>query len=376
MLVGLVGLAWANMLARRGQAAYLFFTVAFSTAALLLLATLNPRAIPQGISDLIVLDAKGGLLPLRYAETIRSLPGVLEVYYLTFLPVQCATGATATLNGYGGEGTDAMLLAGYAVGRQVVKRWNDDPLGILVGERLAQQCNWRKGMSIVPRDGFLGREVEIHVVDVIKSNDQAPFANQIAFAHYEYLNRLMEDGERDFVRSIGVQVKDASRTAQAAARIDSAFAHSNPPTDTQQANSQEDGLLRFGDIRLLVDLIVVCMTICLSLVITILLAHSAIGRRSMFAVFRVLGFSRRFVLASFVAEYGVVALAGHLAGVLAGILAVDVLVARVGPLVGELSVPASTYILVTLVVGAVFAISLLIPAVLIFRARAIDCQTR
>ena len=231
-------------------------------------------------------------------------------------------------------------------------------------------------MTIVPRDGFLGRDVEIHVVGVITSTEQTPFANQIAFAHYGYLNRLMRDGERDRVRSIGVQPKDAARAAQMAAMIDSTFAHSNPPTDTQQANSHQDGLLRFGDIRILVDLILVCMTICLSLVLTSLLAHSAVGRRSTFALFRVLGFRRRFVFAAFVAEYASVMVAGQIAGLLVGIFTIDTLVSRVGPLVGELLIPASAYMFVVLLVCGTFAISLLIPAIVISHTRPIDCQTR
>jgi putative ABC transport system permease protein len=358
-----------------GRSCYLVMTVAIISAVLLGLAALATPAPVRTRGDIYVVSARDGMLPLRYVDSIQALPGVVATYYSTYLPLECASGGTATLNAYGGAGVRAMMADDYAISPGIWAAWNANPLGILIGERLAAQCGWKQGMHLTPLDGFRNQPVDIDIVGLIHATNDAPFANQIAFAHYDYLNRLAPDIQRNQVAGIGVRTRKNMDRARLTAVIDSRFAHSDPPTDTHQWSSADDSLRRFGNIQALLWSVMAAMAGCLTLVVASLLAHAALERRRQFAVLRVLGFHRRFIGALFAAEFTLLIGTGLVLGYASGLALIAALAPSVSMLIGALVLPPTMRIVLPLILLAVLAVSLLLPVLAIAQTRATDVRS-
>lgn len=373
LLQGIATLVTGHLRARVGRSCYLVFTIVVAAAALIGLSALVPERAPAGIAmpSVWVANARAGLLPLRYATQIAGMPEVAAVSYLNYLPLSCNTG-TVTLNGFAGSGTQAMLERDYAADKVDLAEWNADPMGILVGTKIAQQCGWTRGMHPSPRDGMSGREIEIHIVGTLRASTDTPFADHIAVAHYEYLDRLADETQRGQVAGIIAMARDSGRAGILAARIDERFAHADPPTETQQSGDAENGLQRFGRIELALGWVMAATFACSALVLVSLMAHAAVERRATFAVLRVLGFRRRFLLMAFAVEFTVLTALGITLGFLAGRMFIAITAPLLESIVGDVAAPNWILHALPAAFAAALIAGLLMPAAVLVRTRAID----
>jgi len=348
-----------------------------ATAVLLGLAALNPSTPYVGSSaeKVVVLNARSGTLPRRYAEKILQIPQVASLTWSNYLPLLCNTASTATLNGQGGPGTHVALRQDYSVDDGSIAAWDGDLMGILVGDKLARQCGWRRGMHLKPIDGFRGRAVEIHIIDIMKSTPDAPFASQIAIAHYEYIDRQADEDQHDQVSAIVARSKDPGSGAQLAATIDTPFAHADPPTESQQSNPADGGLQQFGNVQIVLYWVAAAILACVTLVLLSAMTHTASERRASFAVLRMLGFRGDFILAAFACEFALLVAVGLALGVLVGVAAIDYLAPTVSLAAGEFAPPSSMWLCLPLAFIGLLALGLILPALTIANTRAIDRRT-
>lgn len=326
--------------------------------------------VPLAGKVTVVNARKGGTLPVRYAAKIARMPGVSQVSYLNFSPVICKSpSTTATLNGLGGGGVHKRLVE-IGVDAMDEKQWNADPLGILVGVDLAAACGWRAGMSVAPPD-IHGRPVQIHIDGVFHSDQ--PYNNQVAYAHYAYINRLSGlMGQRDHVNSINLQSGGGTRTAELVARIDAEFANDDPPVNARAYAATESALARFGKVQDLLAWVMVAILACTMLVLVSALAHAAAQRRSTVAVLQVLGFQRGTMLSAFCVEYCLVMVAAVAIGVCAGELVVHLLAPSLGTVLGRFVVPAWAYVYLPVWIFVLGIVSLVLPSMIIFSTRPVD----
>jgi ABC-type lipoprotein release transport system permease subunit len=244
----------------------------------------------------------------------------------------------------------------------------------VIGEKLARQCGWSTGMHPSPHDGVTGRETEIHLVGTIRAAIDTPFADSIAIAHYEYLDRLADESRRDRVAGIIVRPRDAVGAGVLAARIDEQFAHADPPTETQQSGDSESGLQRFGKVAIVLGWVMAATCACFALVMVSVMSHAAAERRAMSAMLRVLGFRRRFLLTCFAVEFGLLMVAGVAFGAVAGLAFVAWAAPWLDAVVGAFAVPRWVWLLLPPVFAATLLGGLLAPAAIFLLSLA--CRYR
>jgi len=361
--------------ANAGRALLLSASLAVATVMWLGLGALAAPTGKHNIPTLGLLTVSnagdtGTELPLSYAATIRALPEVASVHYLNFLPLLCAPRVTATLNGLGGD-VASMVATDYAADAVALSAWDHDPMGLLVGSRLAERCGWTLGMHPSPKDGFRERDTEVHIVGILPRSSDT-YNDQIALAHYEYLNRLSDPAQQNRVASIGVVAQDPSAAAALALKIDKLFAAADPPTETEENATAISALDRFGNIQLLLRWIVIAAFACAGLVFVSVMAHAAANRIPDMAVLSVLGFPRRFLLACLALESAFLIAFGLALGALAIWLITPFLEAMIAPITGAFSVPLSAYLTLPWLFIGLLILSAWLPFVAVFRLRPID----
>lgn len=373
---GRIALALAHISSRPARAAYLVLTLAVAVASWLgLTAILSPflRAESPDTAIVSVGNARSGApMPVRYAAQIALMPGVATLTYDNYLPVICKRPTVvATLNGGGGSGV-AGQLARYGITTEEAKAWHSDLRGILVGATLASNCGWTSGLGVQPPDTN-DRPIDLHVIGVFHSDE--PYAEQIAIAHFDYLDRLAEPAQRGRMFSVSVRATDAADAPSLAARIDAAFAHSDPPTHSAPNSTAENSLARFGKVQDLVAWVIGAIFVCAALVFATVMAHTAAERRATLAVLRVLGFERRFLLSLFACECVAVVVAGGVLGIVIGLVAIHLLAPSVSMVLGGFWPPRWAWACLPLLLLAWLALGMAFPIRAALTARPIDYQS-
>lgn len=353
---------------------YLVATLAVAVAAWLGLSALTASfvQVDAAFSGILIQSVRqGDALPLRYAEQIESVPGALDVAWMNYLPVLCKQNVAVTLNAWGGSGTHRQLVD-YGVTPTEETAFEGDPLGILVGEALAEQCGWRVGMSVQPPDGFWGNPVEVHIVGIFRSSKS--WGGQIALAHYEYLNRVLPTEKRDRTQYVSVVAHDSAANSELARRIEIFFAASDPPVEALTDSTVQNGLARFGNVQALLFFVMAAMFACTALVLVSMWAHAAARQRVRMAVLQALGFTRDVLFAGFVLECVVVALLGVAVGAGLGLALIHALAPKVTPILGSFVPPTFAWTLLPAWVLPLLVIGMVIPAVITARVRPTDCR--
>lgn len=370
---------------RPARCALLLATLAVAVGAWLGLAALAAPFANAGASSpgtgVQVANARGSAgavaaIPQRYAAQIARLPDARDVRWLDALPVSCGSTTTATLNAVGGPGADR-YLDGDGIAPAVLARWNADPLGILVGARLARECGWHAGMVVSPHDPLLAnRTVEIHISGVYHSRNGVH--NGVAVAHYAYVNRIGSLAGRDqvlFIFAFPVRARGGNALA---ARIEALFAHADPPVIANTDAAAQSALGKFGRIQDVLALVMLAVACCALLVLVSVLAHAAAQRRREMAVMQVLGFPRGWLFVSFALEGLIVVALGCAAGIGLGLGALGAL-RSASPgfatlLLGGFRPPAWAWWWLPAWLAVLAALALASPALTIARLRPTDCR--
>jgi len=379
--IGIARGAQTSLLLARGdplaRVAYLLLTVAVTVAAWFALAAIASPFITvkgSGTSDSIrVENARNQRtpLPLKYATRIEALPGVASISYLDLQLVLCGAD-TVTVNASGGSAI-AKADSGYfddEFDAATIRRWREDPLGLLVNRAAAEKCGWRVGQGIEPMD-LRGQPMPLHISGVgLDKSD-----NLGATAHYDYINN-----EHSIVAGKGnvmmfhVDARDPTDNQALAARIEAEFAHDDPPVTAYPDTVREDARSRMGKVQYLVALVMGALFLSCLLVLASVMAHAATERRAKLGMLRVLGFPRRVLAGGYVLEVlGIVAI-GAVLGMALGQVVLHFLPGLLkGQLLRVAPAPwAWTLLPVWLVLLTV--LSLLQPCLLAWRSRPLDCR--
>lgn len=298
--------------------AYLALTVAVAVTAWLVLAAMASPflrvASADGSDRLQVNNARNQStpLPLGYAERISGLQGVKELTWLDLQMLVCGND-TVTVSAVGGSGVDSLSPL-RDVDPAVLRRWHDNPLGLLVSPAAARTCNWRAGQRIEPPD-VRGEPLPFHVIGVLDTGTDG----LTAIAHYEYVNRTRSvfAGTHRVLR-FHVTPHDPDDNQALAARIDAAFSASDPRVVAYPDTAREDARSRFGKVQYLLILVMGAVTLSCLLVTASVMLHAAAQRRQQMGVMRALGFPRRVLALAFVLEVLGIVAAGTAMGILAG----------------------------------------------------------
>lgn len=199
--------------------------------------------------------------------------------------------------------------------------------GLLVGQAMADLYGWEVGdqvpifSSIFPkRDGSFAWEFEIAAIFTGTGNTADEMQ---AYMHYDYFNEGRQLGQ-DLIGWIVTRIADPDQAETISDAIDARFA--NSPTETKtstEAGFAASFAAQFGNIGLIVQLILGCVFFTLLLIAGNTMAQSVRERTGELAVLKTLGFSDARVMTMVLGESVLIALVGGLVGLGLGLVLVQ-----------------------------------------------------
>lgn len=319
-------------------------------------------------------------LPISYLERIRQTPGVADVTHADWFGgyyqdqrnqfPQFAVEAESYLRVYPEIAMDDETRA----------RWLDNRTGAIVGRAIADRYGIEVGdrvpiqATIYPKsDGSRTWEFEI---DGIFDTDDPRGNTAYMLFHYEYFDESRAF-DRDSAGWYVFEVADPSQSAAVAAAIDQRFANSPAETKTStEAAFAEAFAKQFGDIGLIVTVILGAVFFTILLVASNTMAQAVRERIPEMAVMKTLGFRDSSVLGLVLAESIVIALLGGLAGLGLAWALIGVLASALAAFLPSFHLPAQTIALGVLYMLLVGLAAGLFPALQAKRLTIVDALGR
>ncbi len=307
------------------------FTLASVIIAFVLFALLGAlsRAFTAGVdlagADRLVTTNKISFIqpmPLSYVERVRSLEGVRAVAHYTWFGAYFQEPRKQ----FGLFPTELERLADiypeYEIPTEQYDALMANRTGLLVGQAMADLYGWSVGdqvplfSTIYPSgDGSFGWTFELEAIFTGTGNSADEMQ---AFMHYDYFNEARPFA-RDTIGWIVTRIEDPDQADSISQAIDERFA--NSPTETK--TSTEAGFAagfaaQFGNIGLIVQLVMGCVFFTLLLISGNTMAQAVRERIGELAVLKTLGFSDARVIGMVLAESLLIAVLGGAIGLALG----------------------------------------------------------
>jgi len=311
-------LIWRNLLRRKVRT---IFTLASVFIAFVLYSFLMvvQNAFSMGVEvagvDRLVLLHKVSLiqlLPISYADRIRSTEGVTHVGHATWFGGTYQDKATQ----FAVMAVDPAYFQLYPEARipqDQMQAWLADRQGVIVGRTTATRYGWNIGDK-VPIQATIWQPKQGNTwffnVDGIYDGDRG-FDTSTFFFHYEYLDENRR-GAYGMVGWYVLRIDDPSHAADVAARLDAQFANSSAETKTSTEKAFLQGFVnQVGNIKaIIISILAAVLFTLFLLVLANTMAQSVRERTSELAVLKTLGFSNGLVLGLVLIESILMALLG------------------------------------------------------------------
>lgn len=361
----------------RGHVGYLILTLAVTVAAWLALSAMAAPFVNDRTATGPGVTVRNGSqtnapLPLRYARVIQATPGARNVAWFAFQIVTCKQAPTVnvTLNAYGGPGAAAAVRK-HKVDDASMARWLADPLGLLISDKAAADCAWDVGQGVEPPDVTGTRHLPFHITGTFHS------AHDIAFAHFDYINRIAPLFGKDKVFWFQASAGNAQGDELLAARIQAQFVHDFPTVSATTNTTVQNAWARFGKVQQLLAFVMAALLLCAGSVLMSVLAHAAVQRRAIFALLQTFGFRRSTLFGAFVLETLIIVVFGALIGIGVGNLAAHLLASTKLPIFGSgFAIPPWAYLWIPAWLTLLLLAALTWPAAVVRRVRAADYRAR
>ena len=255
-------------------------------------------------------------LPIYYAQKIKTVPGVVDV-----VPTQWFGGKyidDKPEHFFAQFATDPQdffkVYTDFQIPPDQLEAWQHDRAGAVVDSELAKKYGWKIGDRIVLQGTIWDANLELTVRGIYK----APQPTQSIYFDRKYLEEtvpVMKDQSGTF----GILADSPANVPKIAGAVDDMF-HNSP----QQTKTESEKAFGLDFVAMLGNVKAFLLGICGAVVFASLLvaantmAMSIRERTREVAVLKTLGFTRRAMLAIFVAEAAVVAVLAGMVGILIG----------------------------------------------------------
>lgn len=257
------------------------------------------------------------------------------------------------------------------------RAWISDRAGMIVGKATAERFGWKVGDSVPLRSGIYSNkdgtqvwQMNVRAIFSMKSDSSS------IYFHHEYLDEARTFGQ-DTISMIYLRIYDPNRSVEIANGIDALFANSSYETKTDSESAFVQSFAnQMGNIGALITGVASAVFFTLLLVIANTMGQSVRERTNELAVMKTIGFSRGTVTGLVLAESMLLTFLGAAIGlVLAGIIAIGMgqALAQYFPALG---MPASTYVVGTVVALVLGAIASALPAVQAWQLKIVDALRR
>ena len=381
------GFIWKNAWRKKVRTTLTILSV---LVAFLLYALLNSigYAFKSGadIADaerLVVIDKVSLInpLPISYQNKIAATPGVESVTYASWF------------GGYYQDPSNQLPQfpvdpAGYfamypelKMPSEQLEAWTNNRIGMVVGEEVAAQYGWKIGDRVplqatiwTKADG--GRTWEFDVEGIFSTDDPRGGTGYMLF-HHDYFEEARAFG-KGTVGWYVLRIAGGVNPVEVANAVDEQFA--NSPNETETSTEQafvESFSKQFGNIALIVTLILGAVFFTLLLVSGNTMAQSVRERISELAVLKTLGFTDKSVLGIVLSESILIMLMGGLLGVGIGWMLVQGLArSPLGAFLPGIYLSPQAIILAVLMMAAAGIVAGIFPALKAMRLSIVDALAR
>jgi putative ABC transport system permease protein len=291
-------LAWAGLWRNPVRTALTFLSVA---SAFLLIGSLY--GVDAGFDEALrLVDAQrlrigsadgSRSMPIAYRTRIEQLPHVVSTMIVTQIGGYYQQPANLLyVNAVGGE-VDLRVFGPIDDAERLAAELQKVRTGLVVGRRLAEQFGWQVGDRIplisgtLRRDGSPAWEFDLVGIYDIPT---APQTAKLFVFNYDYLEEARADGHGQ-TNQLFVRTDAAASNPQVARAIDSLFATSDLPTDTQSEREyRQSAATAAFDMRLIVTSVGIASLFALLVVAVSTMAQSVRQRLPELAVMKALGF--------------------------------------------------------------------------------------
>ena len=307
-----LGLIWHNVWRKKVRT---LLTILSVLVAFLLFALLNAvgHALTSGAplsaaQRLVVIDKISliNLLPISYGNKIAAIPGVRAVTHATWFGGYYQD----PKNQFGQFPTDAEayfdIYPELELPDEQFDAFMNNRTGAIVGEALAEKFGWKVGDRIpvsatiwTKKDG--GRTWEFDLEGIFTTSDPRGTTAFMLF-QYDYFNEARQFGD-GLIGWYVLSVADGADPVEVANAIDAEFANSPRETETSTEQAFAASFAKqFGNIALIVQLILGAVFFTLLLVTGNTMAQSVRERIPELAVLKTVGFKDGTVLGIVMAE--------------------------------------------------------------------------
>jgi putative ABC transport system permease protein len=320
-------------------------------------------------------------LPISYQNKIAATPGVASVTHASWF------------GGYYQDPRNQLPQfpvdpVGYfemypelKMPREQLEAWTNNRIGMVVGEEVAAQYGWSIGDRIplqatiwTKADG--GRTWEFEVEGIFRTDDPRGGTGYMLF-HYDYFEEARAFG-KGTVGWYVLRIAGGANPVEVANAVDTQFA--NSPNETETSTEQafvESFSKQFGNIALIVTLILGAVFFTLLLVSGNTMAQSVRERISELAVLKTLGFTDKSVLGIVLSESILIMLMGGLLGLGIGWVLVKGLAnSPIGAFLPGIFLSPLAIILAILLMIAAGIVAGIFPALKAMRLSIVDALAR
>ncbi|HLT90180.1 MAG TPA: ABC transporter permease [Woeseiaceae bacterium] len=357
------GLVWKNVWRKKIRTSLTLLSV---IVAFLLFALLSAFAYAFRIGAdvaaadrLVVLDKVSLInpLPIAYRNRIAATPGVEAVTHASWFggyyqDPQFQFGQFPTE-----PRTYFELYPELEIPEEQLAALEANRIGIVAGVELVQRFGWKIGDRIPLHSTIWtnkdGSQVWEFVLEGIFRSTDPRGSSAFMLFNYDYFEEARAFGQGT-VGWYVLRIAEGANPVEVANAIDAQFANSPSETETStEAAFAESFAKQFGNISLIVKLILSAVFFTLLLVSANTMAQSVRERISELAVLKTLGFTDRAVLGFVLSESVLIMLIGGLVGLGAGWILVQGLAQQLGAfLPGIFLSPGAVLTGVALMVGA------------------------
>jgi putative ABC transport system permease protein len=312
-------------------------------------------------------------LPLAQANSIRRIPGVLDVAHWTYF-VGFFQDPRNSLAVYATNPVQMFrIFPELHLPPTQLASMTTTRTGAVVGRDLATKFGWKVGDRLplgtaiwLQKDG--SRTWDFEIVGIYDVVGRSPVSSYSVFVNFDYFDEARAFGN-GYVHMFIVSLADARDADSIAKSIDRSFENSGADTRTRNEQAYARAQIKQIDaVQLIANAIAGSVLFTLLFVIANAMAQSVREREPEFAVLKAIGFTPGMVLLLVLAESSVIVL---------GAAGIGLMVARASfPLLarqfGDIEMPKTTYLLALGMGGIIAIISAAWPAIRAMRTQVAD----
>jgi putative ABC transport system permease protein len=299
---------WRNLVRNKLRSALTGGAIALAIALVCLLGTM-----PEGLNVMlervasnarVVVHNEAGLvypLPYSYLQKVRALPGVVSAASWTWFGGVFVEEEGVSFPNFAIEPEPiGSVWADWGMDPAALEEFRRNRDGAIVGRNTMVRYGWKVGDRITLESSVFPVELAFRIVGEIP-NERAPHF----WFQREYLDQALQaqGGNLDFLGTVWLRVDDPARIEPLMAEIDEMFRNSEAQTSSETEKSYFKNF--FGQLEGFVTVILI-VTGLVALCIVFIAANTASmavrERMREIAILKSVGFSRRLVFGTLVAE--------------------------------------------------------------------------